>query len=117
MTNTSMYDVSGTHYSYVIADAFKYTNIVLATPTYNGDIYPVMQQLLDDMKASNVQKKTIAIMENGSWGPTAAKKIKESLENMKNMTILENTVTIKSSMKIGDRASVKALAAKIVETL
>ncbi len=117
ITNTSMYDVSGTHYSYVIADAFKYTNIVLATPTYNGDIYPVMQQLLDDMKALNVQNKTVAIMENGSWGPTAAKKIKESLENMKNMTILENTVTIKSSMKIGDRASVKALAAKIVETL
>ena len=117
ITNTSMYDVSGTHYSYVIADAFKYTNIVLATPTYNGDIYPVMQQLLDDMKALNVQNKTVAIMENGSWGPTAAKKIKESLENMKNMSILENTVTIKSSMKIGDRASVKALAAKIAETL
>lgn len=117
ITNTSMYDVSGTHYSYVIADTFKYTNIVLATPTYNGDIYPVMQQLLDDMKALNVQNKIVAIMENGSWGPTAAKKIKESLENMKNMTILENTVTIKSSMKIGDRASVKALAAKIVETL
>ncbi|MCL2201966.1 MAG: FprA family A-type flavoprotein, partial [Oscillospiraceae bacterium] len=75
--NVKMYDVSGTHVSYLIADTFKYSHVVLASVTYNLGIYPLIHNYLMDMKALNLQKRTFAIMENGSWAPEAGDLIYE----------------------------------------
>ncbi|MDD3337446.1 MAG: FprA family A-type flavoprotein [Lachnospiraceae bacterium] len=95
--NIAMYDVSNTHVSTLIAECFRCSHIVLAAPTYNGGIYPVMENFLTDMKALNVQKRTVAILENGTWAVTAGKQMRAMLEEMKEMEIMD-TVTIKSAL-------------------
>lgn len=95
--NIAMYDVSNTHVSTLIAECFRCSHMVLAAPTYNGGIYPVMENLLTDMKALNVQKRSVAILENGTWAVTAGKQMRAILEEMKEMEIMD-TVTIKSAL-------------------
>lgn len=97
--NIAVYDVSTTHVSDLIAEVFRCSHLVLAAPTYNNGIYPAMQNLLEDMKALNLQHRFVGLIENGSWAPTSAKQMRALLEEMKEMTILEPVVTIKSSVK------------------
>lgn len=98
MTNVALYDVSNTHVSYLISEAFRYSHIVLASVTYNLGIYPVMHNFLMDMKALNLQKRTVGIIENGSWAPKSGSLMKECLDEMKQMSILNEELSFVSSM-------------------
>lgn len=98
INNVVMYDVSKTHISQLISETFKYSNVVLASVTYNLGIYPLMHNYLMDMKALNVQNRTFAILENGSWACESGRLMREFLENMRNMTVLDEKVTLTSSM-------------------
>ncbi|WP_077611880.1 FprA family A-type flavoprotein [Clostridium sp. Marseille-P2415] len=115
--NIAMYDVSVTHPSVIISEAFRCSHLVFASATYNGGIFSNMEHLLLDMKAHNVQNRTVALMENGSWGIMAGKKMTEILSDMKNMTILDPVVTVKSSVKEDQLAEIGALANAIAESL
>ncbi len=110
-----MYDVSHTHVSYLIAEVFKYSHIVLAAPTYNGTIFPAMETLLNDMQMLNVQNKNVVIFDNGSWGPIAHKKIETKLAMMKNMNLLVPSITFKSVFN--DESAINEVVQKIKETL
>ncbi len=98
ITKIESYDVSGTHISYLIAESFHYSHIILASPTYNNDMYPLMHNYLVDMKALNLQNRTIGIVENGTWGCMAGKQMRAFLETMKNMVVLDEQVTLLSAM-------------------
>ena len=110
VTNTRLYDVSSTHVSYLISDLFKYSHLVLASVTYNLGIFPPMHNFLADMKALNLQKRTCAIVENGSWAPRSGALMRKALEDLKNMTILDDGVTMASSLQRQNLADVDALA-------
>lgn len=117
MTNVVMYDVSKTHVSYLISDTFKYSNLVLASVTYNLNIYPPMLDYIMDMKALNLQKRKVAIIENGSWAPKSGKLMREHLDGMKEMTILDNEMSINSTMKEHDIDSMNDLADSIIQSI
>ena len=117
ITNVAMYDVSKTHVSYLISESFKYSHIVLASVTYNLKIYPPMLDYIMDMKALNLQKRTFAIMENGSWAPQSSRLMKELIDDMKDMTILDSEVSLNSSMKEEDQDSMNAIAHSIIESM
>jgi len=117
MTNIAMYDVSKTHMSYLISESFKYSHIVLASVTYNLKIYPPMLDYIMDMKALNLQKRTFAIMENGSWAPQSGKLMRELIEEMKEMTVLDADMTVTSSLKEEDGDSMDAIADSIIESM
>ena len=106
----AVYDVSNTHVSELISEIFCASHVVFAAPTYNGGIYPVMENLLADMKALAVQNKTVALMENGTWAPTTAKQMREKLAELKNVTILDTQITIKSAMAPEQEGQLEALA-------
>ena len=106
----AVYDVSNTHVSELISEIFRASHVVFAAPTYNGGIYPVMENLLADMKALAVQNKTVALMENGTWAPTTAKQMREKLAELKNVTILDTQITIKSAMAPEQEGQLEALA-------
>lgn len=110
-------DVSNTHVSELIGDTFRVSHLVLAAPTYNGDIYPVMSNYLHDMKALNVQKKTVGIIVNGTWAATAGKQMRAMLEELKDMTILPEQITVKSAMKENQEAELEAFADAIVASM
>ena len=112
VTNTRMYDVSSTHVSYLISDLFKYSHLVLASVTYNLGIFPPMHNFLADMKALNLQNRTCALIENGSWAIQSGKLMKEALSGMKKMTILNDDVSVTINSSCGERnlADVDALA-------
>ena len=113
----AVYDVSNTHVSELISEIFRASHLVFAVPTYNGGIYPIMENLLSDMKALAVQKKTVAVMENGTWAPTAAKQVREKISELKDMTILDTQVTVKSAMHAEQQKDLDVLADAIVGTL
>ncbi|MGO1470369.1 MAG: FprA family A-type flavoprotein [Tissierella sp.] len=117
MTNIKMYDASKTHVSYLVSDAFKYSHIVLASATYNLNIYTPVQNFLLDIKSLNLRNRTVGIVGNGSWAPTAEKLMKEILGKMKDMDVLEESFTITSTMKEEDVPKMEALADSIIETL
>ena len=118
VTNTAVYDVSNTHASYLISEAFKYSNIVLASVTYNLGIYPVMYNFLEEMKALNVQKRTVSIIENGSWACTSGSLMRQFLdEGMKQMTILDEQVSMASSLNDGNLNDIDRLAERIKESM
>lgn len=112
-----MYDVSATHPSYILADAFRCSHLVFASITYNGGIFTNMEHLLLELKAHNLQNRTVALMENGSWAPVACKKMKEIFDSMKNINMLNESVTIRSSLKESQLDQVDALARAIVESM
>lgn len=113
----AVYDVSNTHVSELISEIFRASHLVFAAPTYNAGIYPVMENLLSDMKALAAQKKTVALMENGTWAATTAKQMREKLAEMKDMTVLDTQVTIKSAMLADQRNDLEVLADAIMETM
>lgn len=111
--NIAMYDVSETDVSELVAESFRLSHLVLAAPTYNGGLHPRMESYLVDIKALNLQKRTVALLENGTWAPTSARHMRTMIEGMKEMTVLENTVAVKSALADGQRAALEALADEI----
>lgn len=93
-----------------LEDAFRYDRIVFAAPTYNMSVFPAMEDFLHHLKTKNFQNRTVALVENGSWAPAAAKCMKEILSSMKDITILDQVVTIKSAVKNSDLEALQALA-------
>ena len=93
-----------------VEDAFRYGKIILATTTYNGDVFPFMREFLHELAERGYRNRKIGIVENGSWAPVAAKKIRAMLENGKNITFAEQVVTIRSAMTEENRAQIAALA-------
>ena len=108
-----MYDASMTHTSYIVAEAFRFSHVIFATTTYNNGIFIKMEELLHDLVAHNFCCKTVGIIENGSWAPAAGKLIRAMLEPCKDITILDEQVTLKSSMKPDNEATLDALVGKI----
>ena len=117
VTNTRLYDVSSTHVSYLISDLFKYSRLVLASVTYNLGIFPPMHNFLADMKALNLQKRTCALVENGSWAPRSGGLMRECLEGMKNMTILDEGLTLSSSLHSQNASDLDAMADAVAASI
>lgn len=115
--NIRVYDVSHTDLSQLISESFKYSNIVLASPTYNGEMYPVMKSFVTDMKDLNLQNRTIAVMDNGTWGAVAGKKIVAILSEMKNITVIEKVFSVKSTLKTGQEEEFTEFADTIIQTM
>ncbi len=107
-------DLSRDDMAEAIEDAFRYDKMVVACATYDGGLFPCMEDFLLHLKAKNYQKRTVALMENGSWAPMAAKKMREILEGMKNITICEPVVTIKSTVKEDSREKMEQLCEALV---
>ena len=113
--NIAMYDVSETDVSELVAESFRCSHLVLAAPTYNSGIQPKMEAYLSDIKALNLQNRTVAVIENGTWAATAGKQMIGMLEGMKNMTILENPISIKSALAENQLGALEALADKLAK--
>ena len=96
-----------------VEDAFRYDRLVLATTTYNSDIFPFMKEFINHLTERNYQNRTVAFIENGSWAPMAIKTMNKAFENSKDLTIAENNVTILSALNDKSRAQIKALAAEL----
>ena len=93
-----------------VAQAFRFSKLVLATPTYNGDVFPFTKIFIEHLTERNYQNRTVALMENGSWAPTAARVMRKMFEASKNLTILDETVTVKGSLDDASTAQLHALA-------
>lgn len=98
-----------------IEDAFRYDRLVVASPTYDGSIMPVMEDFIYHLKIKAYQKRTVAIIENGSWAPMAGKLMRQQFEAMKDITVLENMVTIRSTVKASDIDNLEKLADELAE--
>ena len=96
-----------------VEDAFRYGKLVLATTTYNGDVFPFMKEFIHHLSERNYQNRTVGLMENGTWTPTAAKTMHKMLESSKNLTFTENTVKILSALSDESRAQIDALAKEL----
>lgn len=105
----SVADLSRDDMAEAVEDAFRYDRMVLACATYDGGLFPCMEDFLNHLKAKNYQKRTVGLIENGSWAPMAGKKMREVLENMKDVTVLEPVVTIKSVRKAENEAALESL--------
>ncbi|MFQ9510508.1 MAG: FprA family A-type flavoprotein [Lachnospiraceae bacterium] len=99
ISDMRMFDVSKTHPSYIISDIFKYSNVVLASPTYNAGLYYMMEALLREMEGLNIQKRGISLIGNGSWAPVAVKVMKEHIQKLKNITLIGEPFEIRSALK------------------
>ncbi len=117
MTNYELCDVSNVHVSRLISSAFKYSHMALLSVTYNNKVFPVMQSFIDDMQALNLQNRVVGICENGSWAPQAGSLIRKQIEEMKNMTILEEQASILSAIKQDDYDRIEALADAFVASI
>ena len=108
--HTVMYDVSVTPASEIIAECFRWSHLVFASSTYNGGVFVTMDELLRDIAAHNLQKRTVAFMENGTWAPVSARQMTAIFAPLKNMTVLEQSISIRSSLTEGQLAEIEALA-------
>ena len=117
VTDIKVYDVSKTHPSYIIADAWKYSNLVIASPTYNGGLYLVMDALLHEMASLNFQNRKVSILGNYTWATGALASIKERLSKMKDIEIIGNPLDINSSVKDNQEAALDEMVQEIVKSL
>lgn len=118
ITNVVVYDVSNTHVSQLISEAFRVSHIALCSVTYNLGIYPVMHNFLNDMKALNLQNRTFAIVENGSWTPRSGDLMEQFIdEELKLMDVLNERVTVSSSVNDSREKELDSLAETIVSSL
>lgn len=117
ITNLVMYDVSNTHVSTLIAETFRVSHIVLASVTYNLGIYPLMHNYLMDMKALNLQNRTFALIENGSWATQSGKLMGKFLDEMKGMNVLDDKMSLVSSMKEDNVVDMDALVDSVIESM
>ena len=115
--NVQMYDVSVTHPSYILSECFRASHLVFISTTYNAGMFVTMENLIHDIVNHNLQNRTIALMENGSWAPTAAGLMRAELQKLKGCTILDETVTIKSTLKESQLAEVDAMAQAIFDSM
>ena len=115
--NTVMYDVSVTPASEIIAAAFRWSHLLFASTTYNAGIFVSMEELLHDLAAHNIQNRTVAFVENGSWAPTSGKLMKDIIGSCSDMTILDETLTLKSSLMPEQEAQIDALVEAISATI
>jgi len=115
--NIALYDVSKTHPSYLIAEAFRCSNLVFASSTYNAGIFVNMETFIHDLVSHNIQNRTVSIIENGSWAPTSGSLMKKLIESCKNMTVLPTTLSVKSSMKPEQLDTLSAMADEIAASL
>ena len=115
--NIKVYDVSVTDPSYLVAEAFRCSHIVIASSTYNNGIFTNMENLLHEIAAHNLQNRKIAIMQNGSWAPVSGKLIEEILAPLKNIEYIGEKVTLKSSMKTGQNEEIDKLADAICASM
>lgn len=114
---TVMYDVSVTPASDIIAECFRWSHLVFASSTYNGGVFVTMDELLRDIAAHNLQKRTVAFMENGTWAPVSARQMTAIFAPLKNMTVLEQSISIRSSLTEGQLAEIEALADVLAEDI
>ncbi len=112
-----MYDVSNTHPSVLVSEAFRCSHLVFACPTYNAGLFPNMETVLLDLKAHNLQNRKVALIQNGTWAASAGKQMKEILSGMKNVEILENEITLKSSLREEQLGELQAMADQLAEDL
>lgn len=118
MTNVAVYDVSETHVSYLIAEAFKYSHIVLASVTYNLNIYPVMYDFLHHLKTLNFQKRTFGIIENGTWAIKSGTLMKDFIEEeLKECMVLGSTVSVNSAADETNGPEFESLADALIESM
>lgn len=115
--NLIMYDVSNTHVSQLISETFKYSHLVLASVTYNLGIYPPMHNFLMDMKALNLQKRTVAIVENGSWACMSGTLMREELGAMKHMNVLDDTLSLVSALNDEKTSDLDTLVDSLAESM
>lgn len=108
--NVVVADLARCDMAEVVADAFRYSKLVLATTTYNATIFPHMQNFIDHLTARNYQGRTVGMIENGAWAPMAVKVMKKMLETSKNLTYTDTTVTVKCALNDASRAQIDALA-------
>lgn len=108
--NVVVADLARCDMAEAVADAFRYSKLVLATTTYNATIFPHMQNFIDHLTAHNYQGRTVGMIENGAWAPMAAKVMKKMLETSKNLTYTDTTVTVKCALNDASRAQIDALA-------
>lgn len=108
--NVVVADLARCDMAEVVADAFRYSKLVLATTTYNATIFPHMQSFIDHLTARNYQGRTVGMIENGAWAPMAVKVMKKMLETSKNLTYTDTTVTVKCALNDASRAQIDALA-------
>lgn len=113
--NVVLMDLARTDLSFCLENAFRYDKLVLASITYNAGIFPYMDNFLRLLKEHNYQNRTIAFIENGCWAPTAAKGMMEVLKDCKNLTFVENTVTIRSAVNEDTMKKIEALAEELAE--
>ena len=114
---TVMYDVSVTPASEIIAACFQYSHLLFCSTTYNAGIFVSMEELLHDLAAHNIQNRTVAFVENGSWAPTSGRLMREIIGGLKDMTMLDQTVSLKSALRPGQEADIEALVDAIDKTI
>lgn len=114
---TETFDLSVTENSHVISSAFRFSHLVFAAPTYNAGVFVRMDELLRDLAAHNIQKRTIAFIENGSWAPISAKLMREILANNKNLEFIDNVITIRASVKEENVAKICELASELANSV
>lgn len=115
--NIKVYDVSATHPSVIVSEAFRCSHLVFASTTYNAGIFVTMETALHDIVAHNLQNRTIAIVENGTWAPTSGSQMRELLGKLKNNTILNDTLTLESALKEDQMEQADALVEAIMGTM
>ena len=108
-----VHDLARCDMAQAVADAFRYSKLVLATTTYNADVYPFMKEFIHHLTERNFRNRTVALMENGSWAPLAAKVMRKMLEECKNLTFTDTTVRILSALNETSSAQVEALAQEL----
>ena len=109
----SVHDLARTDMAEAVEDAFRYSKLVLATTTYNGDVFPFMREYIHHLTERSYKNRTVAFMENGSWAPVAAKVMAKMLEGSKNLTFAENNVKILSALSAESKAQIEALAEEL----
>ena len=117
VTNVKLCDVSGVHVSYLISDVFKYSNIALFSVTYNMGVFPKMKDFINDMQALNLQNRTVSILENGTWAPQSKDIMAGMLEQMPNMRVMEEKLTVMSNASDDQREALCKMAENIKNTL
>lgn len=110
---TVLTDLARSDMAEAVEDAFRYGKLVLATTTYNGDIFPFMRQFIDCLTERNFKNRTIGFIENGSWAPVAARVMRGMLEKSKDITYADTLVTVKSALNEESRAAIKQLAKEL----
>lgn len=114
--NIKMYDVSSTHVSYLVSEAWRCSHLVFAAPTYNMNLYPPMEAAIRDLKALNLQNRTAAVIDNGTWANAAGKQMRAMLGELKNVTVLEQPLSLSSALKEDQMEQMKEMAKAIADS-